>query len=213
MKLYARQAAVTKAPTGIQGFDEITGGGLPCGRTTLVMGGPGCGKTVFALQALVNGAHQRRKPASSSPSRRARARSSPTPPRSAGIFPALEKKKLFFLDAQLSPEVVKAGEFDLDRHARRSLQAKAEGDCMRRASSSTGSTCCSAFSMTRPRSGARSTASATGSRRTGLTGIITQKVGGDDATSATASCSSWSIASSCSGIRSSTDRRSATCAS
>ena len=38
--------------TGIQGFDEITEGGLPQGRTTLVMGGPGCGKTVFALQAL-----------------------------------------------------------------------------------------------------------------------------------------------------------------
>ena len=58
MKVFVRQAAVTKAPTGIQGFDEITGGGLPYGRTTLVMGGPGCGKTVFALQALVNGAHE-----------------------------------------------------------------------------------------------------------------------------------------------------------
>ena len=45
-----------KAQTGIQGFDDITEGGLPRGRATLVMGGPGCGKTVFALQALVNGA-------------------------------------------------------------------------------------------------------------------------------------------------------------
>jgi circadian clock protein KaiC len=44
--------------TGIQGFEEITDGGLPRERTTLVMGGPGCGKTVFALQALVNGAQQ-----------------------------------------------------------------------------------------------------------------------------------------------------------
>jgi len=45
-------------PTGIRGFDEITGGGIPCGRTSLVIGGPGCGKTVFALQTLVNGAQR-----------------------------------------------------------------------------------------------------------------------------------------------------------
>lgn len=36
----------TKAPTGITGFDEITGGGLPRGRTTLLAGGPGSGKTI-----------------------------------------------------------------------------------------------------------------------------------------------------------------------
>ncbi|HSC20261.1 MAG TPA: circadian clock protein KaiC [Solirubrobacterales bacterium] len=47
-----------KAPTGIQGFDEITGGGLPRGRPSLVCGGPGCGKTLFALQFLVHGAEQ-----------------------------------------------------------------------------------------------------------------------------------------------------------
>ena len=46
-----------KAPTGIAGFDEITGGGLPRGRTTLFVGGPGSGKTVFALQFLAHGAH------------------------------------------------------------------------------------------------------------------------------------------------------------
>lgn len=45
-----------KAPTGIAGFDEITGGGLPRGRTTLLVGGPGPGKTVFALQFLAHGA-------------------------------------------------------------------------------------------------------------------------------------------------------------
>lgn len=47
-----------KAHTGIQGFDEITGGGLPAGRPTLITGGPGCGKTLFAMQFLVNGAVQ-----------------------------------------------------------------------------------------------------------------------------------------------------------
>jgi circadian clock protein KaiC len=45
-----------KAPTGIDGFDEITEGGLPAGRPTLVCGGAGCGKTLFALEFLVQGA-------------------------------------------------------------------------------------------------------------------------------------------------------------
>jgi circadian clock protein KaiC len=54
MKTQLPKVAVTKMLTGIRGFDEITDGGLPRGRTTLVMGGPGCGKTVFALQSLVN---------------------------------------------------------------------------------------------------------------------------------------------------------------
>jgi circadian clock protein KaiC len=48
-----------KAATGIEGFDEISRGGLPEGRTTLVIGTPGAGKTVFALQSLVNAARQR----------------------------------------------------------------------------------------------------------------------------------------------------------
>jgi circadian clock protein KaiC len=125
MHIDSPYAVVGKTPTGIQGFDEITDGGLPRGRTTLVMGGPGCGKTVFALQVLINGAKQSKE---------------------AGIFvafeestrqiianaatfgwdlPALEKKKLFFLDARLAPDVVKAGEFDLAGMLS-VLQAKAE---------------------------------------------------------------------------------------
>src|SRR5262245_23996006 len=51
-----RPAALAKAPTGIRGLDEITLGGLPKGRPTLVCGGPGCGKTLFALEFLVRGA-------------------------------------------------------------------------------------------------------------------------------------------------------------
>lgn len=47
-----------KAPTGIDGFDTITLGGLPQGRPTLVCGGAGCGKTLFAMTFLVNGARQ-----------------------------------------------------------------------------------------------------------------------------------------------------------
>ncbi|HXD19542.1 MAG TPA: circadian clock protein KaiC [Vicinamibacterales bacterium] len=52
----SRPSALAKVATGIDGFDEITGGGLPQGRPTLVCGGPGCGKTLFALQFLVHGA-------------------------------------------------------------------------------------------------------------------------------------------------------------
>ncbi len=48
--------ALAKVATGIDGFDEITGGGLPKGRPTLVCGGPGCGKTLFALEFLVHAA-------------------------------------------------------------------------------------------------------------------------------------------------------------
>ena len=45
-----------KSPTGIPGMDEITAGGLPKGRPTLVAGSAGCGKTLFAMEFLVNGA-------------------------------------------------------------------------------------------------------------------------------------------------------------
>jgi circadian clock protein KaiC len=51
-----------KSPTGIQGFDEITGGGLPTGRPTLVCGGAGCGKTLFGMEFLVRGATQFNEP-------------------------------------------------------------------------------------------------------------------------------------------------------
>lgn len=48
--------SLAKAPTGIAGLDEITNGGLPQGRPTLVCGGAGCGKTLLALEFLVRGA-------------------------------------------------------------------------------------------------------------------------------------------------------------
>ncbi len=51
-----------KSPTGISGMDEITGGGLPKGRPTLVCGGAGCCKTLFALEFLINGATQYDEP-------------------------------------------------------------------------------------------------------------------------------------------------------
>ncbi len=49
-------AGIRKAPTGIAGLDEITAGGLPAGRPTLICGSAGCGKTLMAMEFLVRGA-------------------------------------------------------------------------------------------------------------------------------------------------------------
>jgi circadian clock protein KaiC len=49
-------AGILKAPTGIPGLDEITAGGLPAGRPTLICGSAGCGKTLMAMEFLVRGA-------------------------------------------------------------------------------------------------------------------------------------------------------------
>lgn len=113
MKTRPPRAAVSKMLTGIEGFDQITGGGLPQGRTTLLLGGAGCGKTVFALQALVQGAQHAKEAgifvAFEEPAHQIVANATTF----GWDLPALTRKKLFFLDARLSPEIIKAGEFDL----------------------------------------------------------------------------------------------------
>lgn len=53
-----KPSILAKAGTGIEGLDEITGGGLPAGRPTLIAGSAGCGKTMLALEFLVRGATQ-----------------------------------------------------------------------------------------------------------------------------------------------------------
>jgi len=60
-KAYPAQI-LKKCPTGIQGLDDITFGGLPLGRTALVCGAAGCGKTLLAMQFLVNGAQLYNEP-------------------------------------------------------------------------------------------------------------------------------------------------------
>jgi circadian clock protein KaiC len=62
MERPAEARALPKAATGIQGLDEITGGGLPKGRPTLVCGGAGCGKTLFAAEFLIRGATEFNEP-------------------------------------------------------------------------------------------------------------------------------------------------------
>ena len=61
-RLKTSRASLPKAPTGVEGLDEVTGGGLPKGRTTLVCGSAGCGKTLLALEFLVHGAIQYGEP-------------------------------------------------------------------------------------------------------------------------------------------------------
>ncbi len=104
----------TKAPTGIIGFDEITGGGLPRGRTTLLVGGPGSGKTLFALQFLIHGAQSCKEPgilvAFEETSKRMVANA-------AGFgwnLAELRGRKLFFLDAQPVPDLIQSGNFDFN---------------------------------------------------------------------------------------------------
>src|SRR3954465_12553876 len=116
MKTMMRQHAApnsAKTRTGIAGFDEITHGGLPRGRTTLLVGGPGSGKKLFALRFPVHGARDCREPgifvAFEETSKRIVA--------NAEVFgwklPELQRSKLFFLDAQPAPTLVQSGTFDL----------------------------------------------------------------------------------------------------
>ncbi|HOJ95590.1 MAG TPA: ATPase domain-containing protein [Methanospirillum sp.] len=53
---YQNNKRIEKCPTGIVGIDEITDGGIPRGRVSLIIGEPGTGKTFFAMEFLVRGA-------------------------------------------------------------------------------------------------------------------------------------------------------------
>jgi len=115
MKADRRRTATAsrKVPTGISGFDEITGGGLPRGRTVLVQGGPGSGKTIFGLQFLVNGGRYFKEPgifvAFEETSQRIMANAESF---NWGLQQLL-RKQLLFVDAQPHPDLAQSGDFDL----------------------------------------------------------------------------------------------------
>ncbi|MEN6336267.1 MAG: circadian clock protein KaiC [Phycisphaerales bacterium] len=87
-----RLSGIEKCPTGIRGLDEITAGGLPRGRPTLVCGGAGSGKTLLAMEFIVRGIRDYGEP---------------------GIFVAFEET-----EEELSQNVRSLG-FDLDALVRR----------------------------------------------------------------------------------------------
>jgi circadian clock protein KaiC len=98
-----------KVATGIAGFDELSHGGLPGKRTTLVTGGPGTGKTVFALQTLINAVRPGIFVAFEEDAREIIANAATF---GWHLSPAAQSP-LFFLDARLSPSVVQSGDFEL----------------------------------------------------------------------------------------------------
>ncbi len=103
----------TKVPTGISGFDAITGGGLPRGRTTLLLGGPGSGKTIFALHFLVHGAKDCDEPGIFVAFEEAPARIVANFEGFGWKLAKLRRKKIFFMDAKPKHELVRSGDFDL----------------------------------------------------------------------------------------------------
>jgi circadian clock protein KaiC len=109
----SRIRPLPKVPTGIDGLDEILRGGLPRERISLVLGGPGSGKTILALQTLVNGARYHNEPGIFVAFEENKRQIIDNAATFGWDFAGLQPKRLFFLDARLGPELVKAGEFDL----------------------------------------------------------------------------------------------------
>jgi circadian clock protein KaiC len=107
-------SVLRKAATGVVGFDEITRGGLPRGRTTLVTGGAGSGKTIFGLQFLVNGARMSGEPGILVAfEETAKGIMTNAEPFDWQLGQLRKKKELLFVDAQPKLDLVQAGDFDL----------------------------------------------------------------------------------------------------
>ncbi|HEX8619711.1 MAG TPA: circadian clock protein KaiC [Thermoanaerobaculia bacterium] len=102
-----------KTSTGIAGLDEMTGGGLPRGRTTLLVGGSGSGKTILALQFLVHGARSLDEPGIFVAFEETPARVVSNAETFGWDLPGLQKDRLYFMDAQPPPDLVHSGGFDL----------------------------------------------------------------------------------------------------
>jgi circadian clock protein KaiC len=109
----ARVASCAKAPTGIAGFDELTRGGLPRGRTTVLAGGPGSGKTIFAMQFLTHGVLSCGETGIFIAFEESPARVMANMEAFGWGLDTLAPKKLYFMDAQPTSELVQAGDFDL----------------------------------------------------------------------------------------------------
>jgi circadian clock protein KaiC len=103
----------SKVVTGIAGFDDVTDGGLPRGRTTLLVGGPGSGKTIFALQFVAHGALACDEPGIFVAFEETSARILSNAHGFGWNLDDLVPNRLFFLDAQPMAAMVQSGNFDL----------------------------------------------------------------------------------------------------
>lgn len=111
-----RRPGLLKVPTGIKGFDELTGGGLPAGRPTLVTGGAGSGKTLFGLEFLVRGATEFDEPGVLLAFEELAPDLADNAASLGFDLPALEAEGRLVVDAvHIDPtEIVTTGDFDLD---------------------------------------------------------------------------------------------------
>jgi circadian clock protein KaiC len=107
---------LAKAPTGIRGFDELTGGGLPRGRATLVTGGPGSCKTLFGLEFLVRGAEEFDEPGVLLTFEESAAEMAENVASLGFDLPGLEASGRLVVDAVRidAAEIVTTGDFDLE---------------------------------------------------------------------------------------------------
>jgi circadian clock protein KaiC len=109
----SRPSGVLRMPTGIPGFDQLLDGGLPRERITLLAGGPGSGKTLFALQTLVNGVRTWNERAIFVAFEERAAQVIADSSSLGWKLETLRERELFLLDAHLPESVVLGGDFDL----------------------------------------------------------------------------------------------------
>lgn len=107
---------LAKCPTGIKGLDEITNGGLPRGRPTLICGGAGCGKTMLGIEFLVRGAMEFDEPGVFMSFEETAEELTKNVASPGFDLPALEKQKKLALDHVFieRSEIEDTGEYDLE---------------------------------------------------------------------------------------------------
>lgn len=111
-----KPASLPKALTGIQGLDEVTDGGLPRGRVTLVCGRAGCGKSLFAMEFLVHGAVRYGEPGVCMDFEETEKKLSVNVASLGFDLRELEKRKKLLVDyvAIDRSEIAESGEYNLD---------------------------------------------------------------------------------------------------
>jgi len=126
------RTSLAKAPTGIQGLDEVTGGGLPKGRVTLVCGSAGCGKSLLAMEFLVHGAVRYGEPGVCMDFEETEKKLTANVASLGFDLPALTKRKKLLVDhvSIERDQIAETGEYNLEglfirlAHAVKAIRAK-----------------------------------------------------------------------------------------